>query len=517
MDQLPPPTIFGLPKKFSEWRPWQSEAVESQTETKPRFLLQVCPTGFGKSVVYLTASQLISGRTIILTSTKGLQSQLISDFGSVKGVVDIRGRQNYPCRLNTKLNCDSGLCAFGMKCSFREEGGCFYFDQLHKAKHAKVVITNYAYWMSQNEYSDGLGKFDLLVLDEAHSSPDHLIDHIGVSFSKKDRTNRMLDLNDSLPNDHATWQHWASNKLLDAKMEAESAKLSRREKLYIQLKRLVEKLTRLTAIDRSWVWEDNPYSVTLSPTWPAPFAETILFLGIPKVVLTSATVVPKTATLLGVPSKEMKVEEYPHSFPVQNRPLIHLPTVRMNYRNGEMEHRLWVNKVDQIIRDRLGTKGIIHTISYARRNMILERSRYSEHMLTHERKNTESIVRTFKRSEAPCILVSPSMATGWDFPDEECRWQIIVKLPYPDLRGEIMKARSRNDKEYVNYLVTQQLIQTVGRGTRNVDDYCQTFITDDCIVYFIKQNEHLMVEWFRGSYRQNVTIPSPITKGEYNE
>jgi len=514
MDRLPPPTTFGLPNKFSHWRPYQAEATESQTESKPRFLLQVCPTGFGKSIVYLTASQLITGRTIILTSTKGLQSQLVSDFGTIDGVVDIRGRGNYPCRLNTKLNCDLGLCTFGMKCPMKDEGGCFYFDQLQKAKHAKVVITNYSYWMSQNEYSDGLGKFDLLVLDEAHSAPDHVLGHVNVSFSKKSRINKRLRLDDSLPNDFSTWQNWAMENLADAKMELEAAKLSRKEKVYLELKRLVEKLDRLTHIDKSWVWEDNPYSVILSPTWPAPFAETTLFLGIPKVVLTSATVVPKTAALLGIPRGRMKLEEYPHSFPVENRPLIHLPTVKMNYRIGELEHRLWINKVDQIIKGRLGTKGIIHTISYARRNMVLERSRYSEYMLTHERKNTESIVRTFKQSDAPCILVSPSMATGWDFPGSECRWQIIVKLPYPDLRGKIMKARSRADKDYVNYIVAQQLIQATGRGVRSKNDWAETFIIDNNITWFLKGNEHLMVDWFKGAYKVNVTIPPPLTKGE---
>lgn len=512
-DQLPPPIAFGLPSKFGEWRPYQAEAVVSQTETKPRFLVQVCPTGFGKSIVYMTASQLTSGRTIILTSTKGLQSQLIQDFGSMEGVVDIRGRGNYPCRLNTKLNCDLGLCVFGMKCSMREEGGCFYFDQLQKAKHAKVVITNYSYWMSQNEYSDGLGKFDLMILDEAHSAPDHVLGHVNVSFSKKSRENKVLDLGDSLPNDHTMWRLWAEEKLIDAKMNMESAKLGRKEKLYLQLKRLSEKLSRLTSIDKSWIWEDSQFSITLSPTWPAPFAETILFLGTPRVVLTSATVVSKTARLLGVRKEEMELEEYPHSFPIQNRPLIHLPTVRMNYRIGEMEHRLWTNKVDQIIRDRLGTKGIIHTISYARRNMVLERSRFAEHMLTHERKNTESVVRTFKRSEAPCILVSPSMATGWDFPDDECRWQIIIKLPYPDLRGGIMKARSRQDKDYINYIVAQQLIQATGRGVRSSNDYCETFIIDNNITWFLKGNKHLMVDWFSGAYRVNRTIPSPIEGG----
>jgi len=252
--------------------------------------------------------------------------------------------------------------------------------------------------------------------------------------------------------------------------------------------------------------------VVLSPIWPAPFAEDVLFLDIPKVVFTSATVVRKTAKLLGI-ERGIRVEEYPHSFPLANRPLTHLPTVRMNYKCGELENRLWMSKVDQIIRDRIGTKGIIHTVSYARRDMVLERSKFRDHMITHNRRNTEDVVRKFKRSTAPCILVSPSMATGWDFPDDECRWQIIVKLPYPDTRGAILRARSDADKDFTAYLVMQQLIQATGRGVRSIQDWCETFITDNNITWFIERNKHLTVNWFRGAYRVHLTVPEPPKAG----
>ena len=403
---------------------------------------------------------------------------------------------------------------FGLKCNMKEEGGCFYFDQLRKARNAKVLITNYSYWMSQNEYSEGIGNFDMMKLDEAHSAPDHVINHVSVVFSKRDWTNKVLELNDSLPNDPYSWRAWATEKLYEVKGDMETAKAQRREKQFFQLKNLEKKLTRLSeGMSSSWVWEDSPFNVTLTPTWPAPYSEAVLFLGVPKVVLTSATVVGKTADLLGIPKNKLSIEEYPHSFPVENRPLIHIPTVRMNYKIGEMEHRLWTNKVDQIIRDRLGEKGIIHTISYARRDMVVERSKFSEYMLTHDSRDTESVVRTFKRSDAPCILVSPSMATGWDFPYGECRWQIIVKLPYPDMRGNIMKTRSRIDKDYVNYIVAQQLVQATGRGVRSKDDWCETFIIDNNIEWFLPQNGHLMAEWFKGAYRMSRTIPQAITGG----
>lgn len=507
---IPPPAVFGLPPKFGEWRPMQDSACESIVDSKKRFILQVCPTGFGKSVTYMTASQLIPGRTAILTSTKGLQSQLINDFREM-GAVDIRGRGNYPCRLNSKVNCDAGICAFGVKCSLKEDGGCFYYDQWKRALKAKVVVTNYAYWMSQNEYSGGIGEFQMLVLDEAHSAPDHVIDHIGVHLSRLNQIeSRVLRLRDDLPNDVEGWVRWSGEALTTVQDEKGWAREHRKEKKFIALSRMEKKVTRMMSMDRTWVWEDSDDGITLSPTWPKPFTESVLFLGIPKVLLTSATIVPKTAELLGVPPADMTYEEYPHLFPESHRPLIHIPTVRMNYRVGPMENRMWINRVDQIIKERVGTKGIIHTISYARRDMILAQSKFRDIMVSHGRRDTESAVRAFKRSDPPLILVSPSMATGWDFPDDECRWQIIVKLPYPDTRGNIIKSRSKQDSDFIAYLVMQQLIQATGRGVRNEEDWCETFITDNNITWFIVKNGHLSVEWFRGAYKVKNTIPKPM-------
>jgi ATP-dependent DNA helicase DinG len=266
-------------------------------------------------------------------------------------------------------------------------------------------------------------------------------------------------------------------------------------------------------MDRNWVWEVNPFSITLSPIWPKPFSEGVLFLGIPSVILTSATIVPKTAELLGIPTGNLNYREFPHSFPEANRPLIHIPTVGMNYRIGEMENRIWLARLDKIIEANLGTKGIVHTVSYARRDLVLDRSAHKQHMMTHQRVNTESVVRSFKSSPAPAILVSPSMVTGWDFPGDECRWQVIVKMPYPDTRGTIMKARSNGDKDFINYIVVQQLIQATGRGCRSEDDFCATFVIDNNITWFLDRNKHLLVEWFGGAYRVERTVPKPLIGG----
>lgn len=508
---LPSPNEFGLPEKYNKWRPNQMEAVLATLKPSPRFLLQVAPTGFGKSVCSIAAGQLSSERTIILTSTKGLQAQYLKDFGEMDGIVDIRGRGNYPCRLNTKVSCDTGLCAFGVPCTMKSEGGCFYFDRLREARKAKIVITNYSYWMSQNEYSEGIGKFGLMILDEAHAAYSHVLDHVAVSFSKQSKNEtQLLGLNGSLPNTAEGWADWAEERAWEVEDAIGRAKEERREKLFIQLKRTQEKLKKLKdRLNRTWIWEDNQANVTLSPTWPLPYTETVLFLGIPKIVLTSATIVPKTLKLL-TSSSDVEFVEYPHSFPVENRPLIHTPTVKINYKAGEYEEKIWLTKLDNLIRDRIDRKGIIHTVSYKRRDLVLERSKYKEHMVTHNSTDTESVVRTFKTSKAPCILVSPSMATGWDFPGDELRWQVIVKVPFPDIQGVIVKERMKQDKDFAAYITMQQLIQATGRGVRSTEDWCETIILDNSIEWFLKSYNHLTVEWFKGAYRVCRMLPKPL-------
>lgn len=497
------PPLLGLPKKFTGWRKGQSDACKEALKPTPRFLLLTAPTGFGKSLSYVAAAKLLPGRTAILTSTKGLQGQLLADFPDL---IDIRGRNNYVCRLNTKRTCEEGLCLFGVHCPMRE-GGCLYFDQLAKARKAKIVVTNYSYWMSQHEYSTGLGDFDLLVLDEAHSAPDHLLAHIGVHLSPKEEV--LLKLRPPFPEIEG-WRNWAGEVFGATTLLAGEAKKNHNERKYIRLRNILRKLDRLRSMTDDWVWEEVFYSqsevspgIDFSPIQPAPYAESSLFLGIPKVVLTSATVVPKTAELLGISG--YKHVEYPHSFPMENRPVIHIPTVKMNYKNTHLDEFQWLRKVDQIINRRL-TAGIIHTVSYARRNLVLKHSKFHGRMMTHGRRDTEDMVGEFKNA-LNAILVSPSMATGWDFPGDECRWQIIVKLPYPTTKGVIAEARIAADPDYPAYVAAQQLIQAAGRGVRSKDDWCETFILDNNIEWFMKRYKDFLTDWFVEAYKVRSVIP----------
>ena len=96
MSAIPPPYAFGVPEQYSEWRPNQDTATLHIVDSPSRFSTEICPTGFGKSLMYVVAAVMIGGRAAILTSTKGLQDQLMRDFGDM-GAKCIKGRNAYRC------------------------------------------------------------------------------------------------------------------------------------------------------------------------------------------------------------------------------------------------------------------------------------------------------------------------------------------------------------------------------------------------------------------------------------
>jgi Rad3-related DNA helicase len=121
-------------------------------------------------------------------------------------------------------------------------------------------------------------------------------------------------------------------------------------------------------------------------------------------------------------------------------------------------------------------------------------------------------VERFRKSAAPSILVSPSLEEGWDFVGDQARYQILVKVPFMDISTAIIKARHRSDKTYINYLVAQSLIQTVGRGMRSERDWCENFILDDHFnwMWAVFKQQNLIPDWFKAAFHYAQTVPSPL-------
>jgi Rad3-related DNA helicase len=531
---LPDPALLGLPDKFVGWRPSQDRAVLALIDCDKRFAVPNAPTGFGKTVMYIVQAILTGKRTAILTSTKGLQTQLVQDFAEC-GLVDVRGQNNYPCKalkfggefrgqgLSGSENCDAGPCHAGALCSLRK-GGCYYFDAVMAARSAKLVVTNYTYWIAQHRYSDGLGKFDLLVMDEAHNAPDELASSMEVELNDFD-VETILGRHMPAGEDPLVWKRWAQEVCavtqyrvasLDDQIKAARDSGDHPETALLReahtLKSLLKRIQVIAQMEGVWVVEREPKRVRIAPVWAAPYAEKYLFLNIPRVVLVSATIKEKTLEYLGVKKEDFQFFEYPSTFPVSRRPVIYVPSVRCHHKWTDVEQRTWVNRIDQIIDRREDRKGVIHTTSYARRNLLFSLSRNRSIMHVHDGTNTRTVVEKFRRADPPAVLVSPSMTTGWDLPFEECEYAIIAKIPFPDTRSSITKARSEQDADYGPYVAMQTIVQASGRGMRSADDQCEVFIIDDQWTWFWRRHRKFAPRWFQAAVRSDLTLSDPLPK-----
>jgi Rad3-related DNA helicase len=276
-----------------------------------------------------------------------------------------------------------------------------------------------------------------------------------------------------------------------------------------KLRRLLNTFKILVNIDDTWIIDVNPGFVSFAPKWVDPYTEEFLFLDVPYIIMSSASVNMKTASLMGLEKEYCAYLEYDHSFPPESRMLTYIPTVKVRYKMSYEEKEAWVARMDEIIETRQDRKGIIHTISYPRAQEIIRMSKFAHMMVSHRSKDAGATIRRFKASSRPQVLVSPSVSTGWDFPGSECEYQIISKVPYPSIASNLMKARIEEDKQYLPYLAKQDMTQMVGRGTRQKDDFCENFIIDDLFDKFKDRYKKFSPKYFREAIQTLKEVPKP--------
>ena len=328
-----------------------------------RFLCASIPTGSGKSLLAALASKVSDRRAIILTATKGLQSQLLRDFSQI-GMNDIRGQNSYQCLKVPGSTVDDGPCHLGEWCELREHG-CHYYDQLRAAQAAKLVVTNYSYYLTVNHYTDnGLGHVPLLVLDEAHLAFRALESFLEVRLDRSEVESAGISLPRGGFDSWSKWQDWAFNSVARARDYATEL---RRQAAIVKatdgkvpgsvyrairsITLLVFKLESIFGAPGRWVSELNRSGFRFTPVWPGKRSD-LLFMKSDKVLIMSAIMTPKTADLMQVSEDERQWLEVPSYYPPRNTPIQHIfssPTLRVDNKITDMDKRRWVNKIDQIL------------------------------------------------------------------------------------------------------------------------------------------------------------------------
>lgn len=510
--RLPHPLDLGFPEKYADgWRPQQADALQWLLASTRRVKAPSMPTGSGKTGVVIGYALITKRPTCIVTENRGLQDLYLQDFSQV-GLVDLRGRRNYACEMRSDFTCEEGYAA---RCPYKGSVACPASLAEMRAATSYLVVTNYDKWTAARKFGSGMQHFTAVTFDEGHESHSALCRAMQISLSTHE-IEKVLKIDfPAGPEEFVNWKPWAviaraaaenEMAMVKKRLEREPPKPTLIRHL-LHMRNLAKRLATLsTARPENWIADTSDKGFVFDPVRVGRYGEAVLLLDIPNILIISATLRPKAMYLIGLGKDTFDYKEYPSDFPVDRCPVYYVPTLRVDSRVKDLSG-LWM-KLDQIAARRTDRKGMVHTVSYARRTDVLNNSRFSESMLVNERGDAATgLVSQFKRSGPGTILVSPSVGAGFDFPGRDCEWQLICKVPFPP-STKILKARQEADKEYGLYIAMNKLVQMAGRVMRSAEDQGETFLVDMHLEWFMKY-KHLAPTSFLERFKRVETLPAP--------
>lgn len=443
----------------------------------------------------------------VLTTTKYLQDQYEQMF-SDRYV--LKGKANYDCDLEPMFNVSVAPCVLTPKlidkCIFNK--GCSYYNALNDMLSNKFRITNYSKYITLPEPA----RFcDILICDEASEIEETIVNYFSLSVNYKRLYSLGLrGINPVNSDKKKEIIQWLKEVKQEADIIYRELSDNIRESIYSPQTNVdLSKLSGLkNLIDQSQLIIDNwsfcdyiiERSVDQVRITPLRIDKLMdrLFAGANKVVFLSSTIFDVKCFTKTLGITDYKYIEHPGVFNSTKSPIYAPCKVSLNRKNLKQSIPIILKQINDICNMFPDDKGVIHTHTNDITTILHKHFRKNNRFLFRVGDITnENILLDHKSSDDPTILVSPSLAFGIDLPDELCRFQIIVKLPYPSLGDKRVNKLSKESPDWYTSKMFTKLIQMSGRGTRNVEDYSTTFVLDGNFIRSVSYNIDKLPEHFR--------------------
>jgi len=492
--------------KGKPYRPTQREAIEIIRGSEKRFIACNAPTGSGKSVIAMDS---MPRPLIYLCSSKHLQDQIQRDYPEAAVV---KGRENYSCPVFD----DASMCFL----SYSQCGEyCEYQEAKKKALQADVAVMNYHYFLTYMNFAKQRDEpVRNIVVDEADALEDIIVDFISFDintshlerrglYSKpkrktvidsvivflKDLTKETIERIKEMEEEVREVKKRIRNGGLPTK---EELRLLRRHKWY---ETLLWKCGFLLSQDlkTGWVYYYDEQNIYLKPKWlNRELMDQYFFKHGEKFLFMSATLpaYPVFCGLFGLGMDEVEYLEFSSEFPIENRPVIFEPKWKLSKTKQPNAEVIRQEVLELIEHEK--DKGIIHTVNYSLAELLRD---LHPRLIFHNSHDRDKQFKRFLKS-TDGIWVSPSSIRGIDLPYDLCRWILFLKCPFADLSDPVTSARAYSGKFgnlWYRAKCVQDIIQGAGRGMRNVDDWCRTYVWDEMALDLLRRNASLFPMWFR--------------------
>lgn len=509
----------------------QLKTLEWLEKQNAKYIILELPVGSGKSILGLTYSKYLSGNdgsSFILTPQRILQNQYENDFQHKgnKFLSSLHGKSNYKCA-NKKTSCNIGSL-IKPKCD-----KCPFQIAKKRAIEAANTVLNYKLALTSFQYTETFKPRKLMILDEAHTLEQHLVDFdcVSITYARCKRYNLNFKLNKNIKNAIEWIKEYylpEIEKILsdlehecEFILEKEPSQISKNEINKIkEAEELADHVTEVLQMSiRNLDYIENNFVLVHDKTMfqfkrlygsysfnkiLKPMAERFLFM--------SSTILNKNAFCrdLGIDPKETAFLSLDSEFPVENRPVYYMPIMKMNanWNKPEMKHERseMIKRIIDLLNIHKNESGILHTANYQVAMWLVEELENKiNHEIYHHNPNDDiarnNAINAFMECSKPSILISPSSTEGLDLKDDLARFAIIVKTPFGYLGDQWIKKRMELSNEWYRRRAMTDIIQGGGRIVRSADDEGTVYILDESFAYLYNKSMNMVPKWWKEAYK----------------
>lgn len=470
----------------------------------------------------------------VLKGTNSYDCTYGNQMMSVNGTVNDFERQTYKdawCQGIEKQ--DRWMTQFA-KCEIT----CPYECQRLLASRSTCAVLNYHYFLTFNRssYNPYFTQRELTICDEAHMLPSIVEDFYSMDFNinlwqrirnfcsfynigNNGSDDKLMEVVTMIPNieewfkkpiSYDTFKMFVDEygDFLSSCLSFVKSKINKQNpdvtinKLIISIKSAIDTVTNISNIISSDI--KNIFIESKTDDKSIYYKHTIKNLNETelirenflkknnKLLLMSATLgnLSEFATIMGVEPEKTAKFSIKSSWSFDNSPIYLTDSAYLNYSNFE-------KNIDKVLDDCLTIcnfyhpkdKGIIHTATFGindkLKNLIdsLPDDKYSHFksrfLFYTDAQSKEKCIDTLKNNNFPYIIVGPSLCEGIDLNDDNGRFNILIKVPYPQINAMTKRKMDVSPLWYKRTTI-EKILQSIGRTNRNANDYSTVYLLDKC-------------------------------------
>ena len=184
-----------------------------------------------------------------------------------------------------------------------------------------------------------------------------------------------------------------------------------------------------------------------------------------------------------------------------NRPIKYQPLAPMNKKSlDDGALNTFLRELRPILETHRGERMLLHTVSYELTDAVEKFVRESGfRVFTYRDSGGRDLALQQFKSTPESVLVAPSMDRGIDLPGDLCRVVGVCRVPFPNLGDRQVSSRLHrpSGQTWYNIQTIRTIIQMSGRGVRNEEDHCITYIFDQQFKRLYDKNRWLFPEWWK--------------------